>query len=97
VGLQITYRSNQLQPCPYSPICVILVCLRITEVNQDPVAHVLRYEAAEALHRLCNAFLIGGNDLTEVFWVHAGREGRRAHEVREHNRDLTALCSILSW
>ena len=35
--------------------------------------HVLRYESTEALHGLCNAFLIGRNDLAEVFRVHARR------------------------
>jgi hypothetical protein len=27
------------------------MCLRIAEVDQNPVAHVLRYEPAEALHK----------------------------------------------
>ena len=76
VGLQSTYRSDQLQPCAHGPLCVVLVGLRVAEVDQHPVAHVLRYEAAEALHGLGNALLIGRNDLAEVFRVHAGRERR---------------------
>ena len=76
VGLQSTYSSDQLQPCAHGPLCVVLVGLRIAEVDQHPVAHVLRYEAAEALHGLRDALLIGRNDLAEVFRVHARRERR---------------------
>ena len=71
-----THSRNQLQPCADGPLGVVLVSVRIPEVDQNPVAHVLRYEAAEALHGLGDALLIGRNDLAEVFRVHAGREGR---------------------
>ena len=67
---------DQLQPCAHGPLGVVLVGLRIAEVDQHPVAHVLRDEAAEALHGLGDALLIGRNDLAEVFRVHAGRERR---------------------
>ena len=76
VGLQSAYSSDQLQPCAHGPLGVVLVGLRIAEVDQDPVAHVLRDEAAEALHGLGDALLIGRNDLAEVFRVHARRERR---------------------
>ena len=50
MGLQITYSSHQLQPCAHGPLCVVLVRLGIAEVDQDPVAHVLRDVTAEATH-----------------------------------------------
>ena len=70
------YCSDQLQPRAHSPLCVVLVGLRIAEVDQDPIAHVLRDEPAEALHGLSDALLVGRNDLAEVFRVHASRERR---------------------
>jgi hypothetical protein len=73
VGFQITYRGDQLQPRAHRPLGVVLVGLRIAKIHEHPVAHVLRYEAAEALHGLRDALLIGGNDLAEVFRVQAGR------------------------
>ena len=76
MGLQSTYSSNQLQPRAHGPLCVVLVGLGIPKVNKDPIAHVLRNEAVEALHGLCDALLIGRNDLAEVFRVHARRERR---------------------
>ena len=32
----------------------------------------------------------------EVFGVHAGGEGGRTHQVREHHGDLAALC-VSAW
>ena len=58
-------QPHQLQPCPHSPLCVVLMGLGVTEIHQDTVAHVLRNEPAEALHGLRNALLIGRNDLAE--------------------------------
>ena len=69
VGLEIAYSGDQLQPCAHGPLCIVLVGLGIAEINQDPVAHVLRHKAAEALHGLCDALLVGRNDLAEVFRV----------------------------
>ena len=59
VGLQSAYCSDQFQPCAHGTLCVVLVGLRIAEVDQDPVAHVLRDEAAKATHGLCDALLVG--------------------------------------
>ena len=69
--------------------------LRVAEINEHAVAHVLRHEPAEALHSLGDAFLIGGNHFAQVLRVHASRECRRADQVREHHRDLAALGGVL--
>ena len=95
-GLQRTDRRDQLQPRPHRPLGIVLVRLRIAEIDEHAVAHVLRDEAAEALHGLGDAFLIGRDDLAQVFRVHARRECRRTDEVREHHRDLAALGGVLS-
>ena len=87
--------ADQLQPGPHRPLGVVLVRLRIAEVHEHAIAHVLRYEPAEALHSLGDALLIGGDDLAQVLRVHTGRECGRTDKVREHHRDLTALCGVL--
>jgi hypothetical protein len=72
--------------------------LRIAKIHEDPIAHVLRYEPAEALDSLGHALLIGGNHFAEVFGVHAGRKRGRAHQVAEHHCDLAALGAVaLLW
>ena len=50
--------------------------MRVAEVDQNAVAHVLRNKATEALHGLGDALLIGRNHFAEVFRVHAGRQRR---------------------
>ena len=87
------YCNNQLKPRSH-PLCIVLVGLGVTQIDQHPVPHVLRYEATEALHGLSDALLVGRNDLAEVFRVHARRERCRADEVREHHRDLATLGAI---
>ena len=94
MGLQSTYRRYQLQPCADSPLSVVLMGLRIAQIHEHTIAHVFRNEAAEALHGLRDALLIGRNDLAEVFRVHARREGRRTDQVGEHHRDLAAFGAV---
>jgi hypothetical protein len=50
--------------------------LGIPKVDQDPITHVFRDEASEALRGRCNTLLVGRNDFAQVFRVHARREGR---------------------
>jgi class 3 adenylate cyclase len=76
MGLQAIYSIDQLQPGAHSPLCVVLVGMRVSKIHQDPVAHVFRHEPAEALHGLCDALLIGRNHFPEVFGVHASRQRR---------------------
>ena len=68
--LQFTDRCDQFQPSPHRSLGVILMSVRIAEVDENTVAHVLCYEPAEALDRLGDALLIGRNDLAKVFRVH---------------------------
>ena len=51
-GLQLAHRRDQFQSDPYRSLGVILMRLRIPEVDKDTVAHVLRDEPAEALFLL---------------------------------------------
>jgi len=66
----------------------------IAKIHEGTVPHVSRHEPIEALHRLCDAFLIGRNDLAQVLRVHAGGERRRTDKVREHHRDLAAFGGV---
>ena len=89
-----THRCDQFQPRPYRPLCVVLMGLRIAEVHQHAVAHVLRYEPAEALHGLGDALLIGGNDLAEVLRVHTRRSA--VEPTRSENITVTWRRSAVS-
>ncbi len=78
-------------PARYRPFGIVLVRARIAEINQHAVAMVFRNEPIEAAHRFGDNVLIGQNDLTQIFRVHAGGECRRTNKVREHHRDLPPL------
>jgi hypothetical protein len=67
VGLQSTYSSDQCQPCAYGSLSVAFMSLRIPEIQQHAIAHVLRDKAAKTLHGLRDTLLIGGNDFAQIF------------------------------
>ena len=70
VGLQAAHCGDKLKSRTYRPLGVVLVSLGIPKVHENPVAHVLRHKANEALHCLGDAFLIGRNDLAQILSVH---------------------------
>ena len=94
MGLQATHSSDQLQRSANGSLGVVLVGLGVAEVDQHPVPHVLRDEAAEALHSLGDTLLVGGNDFAQVFRVHTRRQRCRADQVGEHHCDLAALGAV---
>jgi hypothetical protein len=73
---------------------VILVRLRIAEIDEDTIAHVwLQSPRTDQQSQRCTS-LIDGNDLAWVLWVHTRRECGRTDEIGEHYRDLAALGTV---
>ena len=68
--------------------------LRIAEINQHAVAHIFGDIAAEAGDHLGDAFVIGGDDLAQIFRIEPGRQRGRADQIAEHHRDLAALGRV---
>ncbi len=73
----------------------MLMSLWIAEIGQHTVAHVLRDKAAVALDQFGAAAVIGADDAPQILGVEPRRQRRRAHEIAEHHRELTALGGIL--
>ena len=69
--------------------------LRVPEINEHAVAHILRHEPSEAAHGIGDARLIGRNDLAQVLWVHSCGQRRRTDKVTEHHCNLAALSAVL--
>jgi hypothetical protein len=63
-------------------------------IDKHAVAQILRHEVAETAHAFSDAFMIGREEFSQVFRIHASRECGRTNEVREHHRDLPALGSV---
>ena len=64
--------ATNSSPARTARSAVVLVRLGITEVDENAVAHVFRDEAAEALHSICDALLVGRDKLAQVLRVHSG-------------------------
>src|SRR5215472_8487787 len=65
--------------------------LRVSEVRQYPVPHVLRHEPARLGDLLSAAAVIRADDLAHVLGVEASGERGRADEIAEHDGELAAL------
>ncbi len=70
---------------------VVLVRVRVAEIDQQAVSHVARDVAVERLDRRAAGPLEGADHLAQVFGVHAPRERRRPHEITEHDSQLPAF------
>ena len=68
-----------------------LAGLGIAEIDQHAVAHIFGDIAAEAGDHLGGAFVVGGDDLAQIFRIEPGRERGRADQIAEHHRELAAL------
>jgi hypothetical protein len=91
---QLCHRRDQIQPGSYRSLGVVLMRLRIAEVDRHAVAQILRHEATKPAHDLGGAFMIDRDDLAKVFRVNARGQRGRADQVGEHHRYLPALGSV---
>ena len=74
--VELWHGLDQGKSGPHGALGVVLMRLRIAEIDEHAIAHVLRDEAAEAAHGVRDALLISGNNLAKVFRVHACRQCR---------------------
>jgi hypothetical protein len=69
VSLDAPHGYDHFQPSANSPFGVVFVRFGIAEIGKDAIAGVRCDKAAEAMHDLSDARLIGGGDLAEVFRI----------------------------
>ena len=69
--------------------------LRIAEINEHTIAHVLRYETAEATHGLGDAFLVGRNDSRRSSG--SMRAESAVEPTKSENITVTWRRSAVSW
>ena len=67
---------------------VIFVGLRITKVNQHAVAHEFSDVAATFADDVLDLRMVRTQEFLQIFWIKAGGESSRAHEVAKHHREL---------
>ena len=84
-------RLDHRQPGAHRPLGIVLMRLRIAEIDQHPVAHVLGDKAVEAADRIGHGAVVGPDQLAQILRVKTRRQRRRADEVAEHHRQLPAF------
>jgi hypothetical protein len=87
-------RLDDSQAGAHGTLSIVLVGLRIAEVSEHPVAHVLRNKAVEAADGLGNAPVIRADHFPQVLRIEPRRQCGRADKIAEHDRELTALGAI---
>src|SRR5262249_61172490 len=88
---QLADRLDDRQSRPDGTLGIILMGVRIAEIDEHPIAHVPGHEAVEPGDRLRAALIIGADYRTQILWVERGRERGRANEAGQHNRQLATL------
>jgi len=75
----------------YRALSVVLMRLEPTEVNHQPVAEILGDVTAKTGDRCCRGYLILGGDIAPFFRIEASCDLGRIDQLREQNRQMTAL------
>ena len=89
--IEATDSVDGAQPRPHRPLGVVLMRLRVAEINQDAVAHVSGDEALEPDDDLGDGAVIRPDYLAQILGIEVRRERGRADEVAEHHRELPPL------
>jgi hypothetical protein len=63
------YPIDQCQPASRGTLGVVLMSLRISEINQDAVAHVASDKPAKALDNLCDTAMVGADDPAQILRI----------------------------
>ena len=89
--IEATDRLDHRQPGAHRPLRIVLMRPRIAEIDQHAVAHVLGDEAVEAADRIGHGAVVVPDQLAQILRVKPRRQRRRADQVAEHHRQLSAF------
>jgi hypothetical protein len=85
-------RGHDVESRLHGAARVVLVGLRIAEVDEQAIAQVLRNLAFEAANDLGAAALVLSHDRARVLGIEPGGQRRRSDQITEHHGELTALA-----
>jgi hypothetical protein len=88
---------DESEPGPHRSLGVFLVRLRIAEIDQHAIAHILGDKPGKAADRLGDIPMIRADNLPQIFGIAAGGKLRRADEIAEHDRQLSPLGLCNGW
>ncbi len=91
---QLGHGLDQLERRAQRPFGVILMRPRIAEIGQDAIAEEAGDVAAEAVDHRSADILIGANDLAQLLGIELERQGGRADQIAEQDRELPPLGAL---
>jgi hypothetical protein len=74
--IELWHPIDQRQPASRGALGVVLVRLRIAEINQDAVAHVAGDKPAKSFDDLCDAAMVGADDPAQILGIEPCRPRR---------------------
>jgi hypothetical protein len=84
-------RDNDVEAGTDGALGIVFVGPRKAEISEHAVAHVFGDETVEAANRLRDTAVIGADHLAQLFGIEPRRQCRRADQIAEHHRQLSAL------
>ena len=84
-------RLDYRQPRAHRPLGVVLMRLRVAEIDQHPVAHIFGDKPVEAADRLGDGAVIVARSAPANPPGQPRRQRRRADQIAEHHRQLPAF------
>ena len=90
-GIARPHRRQQLQASPHGALGIVLMRLRIAEVDEQAIAQVLGDMALVALDDSRCGLLVGAHHRAEVFGVELPGEACGVGQVTEQHRELAAF------
>jgi hypothetical protein len=90
-GVEWSHGFHHPQPGPHRPLGVILMGVRVAEVDEQPVAEVLRDMPLIAGDHLGAGVLVGPHHLPPRFRVELAGQHRRVYQITEQHRELAAF------
>jgi hypothetical protein len=91
--IQLRHPIDQHQPASRGALGIVLVRPRISKINQNSVSHIAGDKSVKALDNLCDAAMVRADDPAQILGIEPRGQGRRAHQIAEHHRQLPALGS----
>jgi hypothetical protein len=82
------HRLHDAQAGPHRTLRVVFMRLRVAEIDQEPVAEILRNMPLKALDNLGTGGLVRAHYLPQVFGIKLRRQRGRRHQVTEQDREL---------
>src|SRR5262249_56401397 len=89
-------RIDDLEPGPHRPRGIVFMSLRMSEVDQEAIAEILRDISVETTNDRSADGLIAPHNSAPLFRIEPRRQRRRPDDIAEHHGELTALSLAAS-